>query len=376
VVDVKSAIARLGLGGTSARPDAESQIEYLAWFSFPVTWAYISGPAPEVECRVPFKEMAPKPLTVSPSLTLAPIAPAPLPRNPISNDAAGADDGFRPTGSGARWEMMVPKMTRPPARPVATLSAAAAPALAPPAPKAPPVISAAAPVSAKTASLPIQFASPSFLLHTPEDQFVARYWPQIIYVVIAIVAIGCLMWGLSGPSPTVRSATSSAVNTASWSHLAVSPSGRSLTMYEPSRSESDYRMEFSWIPDAAGVGWVFRSRDGDNYYAARLSLQQRGADGVLVEEHFSILGGAESAHARKVIPLANTAGLVKVHMDAIGPAFRLFVEDKPADNWTDARLGAGALGFYADGDHLPKLLALSLTFINNSVSRTAVVPLP
>ena len=135
-------------------------------------------------------------------------------------------------------------------------------------------------------------------------------------------------------------------------------------------------MEFSWVPDAAGVGWVFRTRDGHNYYAARLSLQQRGADGVLVAEHFSVLGGAESAHSRKVISLGNPAGLLRIHMDAAGPAFKLFVEDKPADSWTDARLDTGALGFYDDGNHLPKLLALSFTFIKDSVSRTALVSLP
>ena len=149
-----------------------------------------------------------------------------------------------------------------------------------------------------------------------------------------------------------------------------------MTVYEPSRTESNYRMEFSWVPNAAGVGWVFRTRDSNNYYAARLSLQQRGANGVLVAEHFSVLEGAESAHSRRAIPLANPAGMTKFHMDAIGSAFKLFVEDKPADSWTDARLKSGALGFYGDGDHLPKLLALSFTFIKNSVSRTSVVPLP
>ncbi len=147
-------------------------------------------------------------------------------------------------------------------------------------------------------------------------------------------------------------------------------------MYEPSRAESDYRIEFSWVPDTAGVGWVFRSRNENNYYAARLSLQQRGSSGVLVAEHFTVLGGAESAHARKSIPLANKAGMVRVHMDAIGPAFKLFLENNAADNWSDARLTSGALGFYDDGDHLPKVLALSFTFIKNQVSRTSVVSLP
>jgi hypothetical protein len=147
-------------------------------------------------------------------------------------------------------------------------------------------------------------------------------------------------------------------------------------MYEPSRSEADYRMEFSWVPDAAGVGWVFRTRDSNNYYAARLSLQQQGADSILVAEHFGVLEGTESAHSRKVIPLKNATGLIKVHMDAVGSGFKLFVADNLADSWTGTRLETGALGFYDDADHLPKLLALSFTFIDNGVSRTSVVPLP
>ena len=135
-------------------------------------------------------------------------------------------------------------------------------------------------------------------------------------------------------------------------------------------------MEFSWVPDAAGVGWVFRTRDANNYYAARLSLQQQGAESVLVAEHFGVLDGTENAHSRKVISLKNAATLIKVHMDAIGSTFKLFVEDDLADSWTGTRLNSGALGFYADGAQLPKLLALSFTFIDNSVSRTAAVPLP
>jgi len=373
VVDVKSAIARLGLGATSPRPSAESQIEYLAWFRFPVTWSYICGPAAES-----VSEVALKPPPASPSLTLAPVIPAPLSRSPVPLDVVGAEDGSRPTGSTMRWEMMVPKMTRPPARPVASLSAATAPALPASAPKAAPVIPPASPVSAKaaTATRPIQFVAPSFSLHTPEDQFVARYWPQMVFAVIAIVATGCLIWGLSGPSPAAHSATSSAANAASWSRQPVSPPGRTLTVYEPSRSESDYRMEFSWVPDASGVGWVFRARDSNNYYAARLSLQQRDGESVLVSEHFGVSEGTENPHSQKVIPLHNTTALIKVHMDAIGSAFKLFVEDDLADSWTGTRLETGALGFYADGDRLPKLLALSFTFIDNSVSRTAVVALP
>ncbi len=373
MVDVKSAIALLELGPMPPQPDAESQIEYLAWFRFPITWTYIGGPEPEVQ--------SPKAALAPLSLTLAPGAPLLPSRNPVAFDASGPEDGLLPTGSSARWEMMVPKMAYPPARSVVNLSAAASPALAAPAPQEAcspaPAISQAPLVSAKTsgASVSGQFALP-FLLRTPEDQFLARYGRQIVFAAIAIVAVCCLAWGLASPSSSARNATSSPVNATSWSHQSVSPPGRSLTLYEPSRFESDYRMEFSWVPDSAGVGWVFRTRDENNYYAARLSLQQRAASGVLVAEHFSVFAGAESPHSRKVIPLPNNAGLLRVHMDALGPAFKLFLENDPADSWTDARLNSGAVGFYDDGARLPKLLALSFTFINNSVSRTTVVSLP
>ena len=375
MVDMKSTIAGFGLDPSFPPAEAESPIEYLAWFRFPVTWNYISCSSPVAE-----SEVAPRPVPASAPLTLAPRVPVPVPRGPKALEAERTEDDTRPATSAARWEMMVPKMTRPPARLEATVDAASAPALVapvPPAGPAPTPEESPATISAALISTPrvSQFA-PSFSLNNPEDHSLARRWPQIVFVAIAIAVIGGVLWGLSGPSGTAHGATSSPVKASIWLHQPASTPGRSLTLYEPSRAESAYRMEFSWIPDAAGVGWVFRTRDGNNYYAARLSLQQRGPVGVLVAEHFSVLGGAESAHSRKVIPLENPSRLLKIHMDAIGPAFKLFVEDQPADSWTDARFGTGALGFYGDGNHLPKLLALSFTFIKNPVSRTALVSLP
>jgi len=297
-------------------------------------------------------------------------------------NSAGVDEQLRADGSPARWEMMVPKMTRPAARPVANLeraAPAASDASTPeaahaPAPAIPPV----------TEIAPSQLVAPALSFDAQQPQFLLRRWPKIVFAAVAIAVIGGLMWGLS--SQSAPSATSPPVKIINWSHEPGAPSGRTLTVYEPSRGESNYRMEFNWVPDSAGVGWVFRTRDGNNYYAARLSLQPRATKGgvtagvltagILIAEHFSVFGGAEGAHSRKVIPLGAATGLVRVHMDAIGPAFKLFVEDNPADSWTDGRFNSGALGFYDDGDHLPKLLALNFTLIDKAVSRTALVSLP
>ena len=365
MVNVTSAIARIELGTTP--PDTESQIEYLAWFRFPVTWAFINDPESESD-----SEVTRTPPSAPPPLTRALILPVPVSAGQVSPDVRGGD-GLRAAVPSARWEMMVPKMTRPPARPVATLEHATQASLAPPTRQ--PVLAPAPAIPPVTASAPNEHVAPSLPFHEHEPPFLARQRPQMVFAAVAIVVIGGLMWGLSGPSQSARSAASPPVKAVNWSHQAA-PSGRSLTVYEPSRGESDYRMEFSWVPDSAGVGWVFRTRDANNYYAARLTLQQPAIKGVLMAEHFNVFEGAESVHSRKVVPLGAPTGLVRVHMDAIGPVFKLFVEDNPADSWTDARFNSGALGFYDDGDHLPKLLALSFTFIKNQVTRTAVASLP
>jgi hypothetical protein len=148
VVDVYSPTALLELDPMLPEPDAESQIEYLAWFRFPATWTYIGGPAREVQS--PKASLAPL------SLTLTPRVPVPPSRNAVAFDVVGPEGGLPPASSAARWEMMVPKIAQWPARSVANLSSAAPPALAAPAPKAAPTpapgISQTAPVSAKTSA--------------------------------------------------------------------------------------------------------------------------------------------------------------------------------------------------------------------------------
>ena len=358
MVDVKAAISRFTLGDQSD----STEIEYLAWFRFQVTWNYLSAGVAEVR-----PDSSPRPAPASSALTIVPAISAP-PARDVAVDSGRTENGVRPPTGAPRWEMVVPKMVRTPSQLPATFVAAAAPALK----SEPPVEAPAAPSPVSTSALPFPESAPtlhtpSFLLLKHDKQFQTRYWPYMAFAAIMIAAIGRSLWmpGPASPAPNLN-----------WSHQSISTPGKSITLYEPSRGQSDYRMDFSWVPDSAGVGWVFRTRDGNNYYAERLSLQPHASDSLLVAEHFSVFGGREGAHFQRVIPLPKHSGLVRVHMDAIGSEFKLFLENNPADSWYDSRLKSGALGFYADGDHLPKLLALSFTFINNQVTRTAVASLP
>jgi hypothetical protein len=160
-----------------------------------------------------------------------------------------------------------------------------------------------------------------------------------------------------------------------WTRRSLLPPGRLMSVYDPSRDESDYRIEFGWVPDERGVGWVVRTRDAGDYYAARVSLLQPRSS-VVVAEHFRVRGGIESAHSRRVVQLGNHASVVRVRMDAIGPAFTLSLQGSPVDYWTDEQLNSGAIGFYDERGLRPVIQSLRFTFIKKGVTQVAVASLP
>jgi hypothetical protein len=239
---------------------------------------------------------------------------------------------------------------------------------------------AAAPVTptladnAVKSSLPAEFSAPAFAL--PEQSRLARSWRMIALLAIIILAIGFTLWVHPDPATYRAEQVEESLNRGGWSRRSILPQGRMMSVYEPSREESDYRIEFGWVPDAKGVGWVFRTRDAGDYYATRISVLQPGARIVLVVEHFSVFGGVEGAHSRRIVPLGSSAGLVRVRMDAIGPAFTLSLQGSAADYWTDARLDAGPLGFYDERGQRPEVQSLRFTFVKKGAARTAVATLP
>jgi len=96
----------------------------------------------------------------------------------------------------------------------------------------------------------------------------------------------------------------------------------------------------------------------------------------VVVEHFSVFGGVEGAHSRRLVLLGNGVGLVRVRMDAIGPTFTLSLQGSAADYWTDARLDSGPLGFYDERGQRPEVQSLRYTFVNRGAARTAAATLP
>jgi hypothetical protein len=280
-----------------------------------------------------------------------------------SNDAL-KPSGAAPSGPDAKWEMVIPKMARPAAaRPQRSLEKAAPPPSSRP---SPPITAA---VETPTE---ISFYAGS------EASFLPRRW-KVLGLSVAVVLVGCVIAWIRPAGNSASVSESASVAPGTWSRRMAYVVGgkqpREILIYSGSEDVKNYRIEFSWVPDSRGVGWIFRGTDSANYYAANIRLIQPGARPSLSAEHFTVVKGVEGPHSRRVITLDRAPGQVQVRMDANGPAFTLYLQGNPTDYWTDERFETGSLGFYAERGERPVLQALRFTFFKKSGLQTVVTSL-
>ena len=344
-----------------------------ATFRFPVTWSYLTEvphqarPTPGSD-HVNSNQATPLPspptsVKPTPAASAVPVLmPAQKPAQTLKSSEP------RASGPEATWEMVIPKMARPnaarppraleqPARRVTQLSAR--------------------PDTAGTEAAVMTPTEVSFYTGS-EASFVPRRL-KVVSLSVAVVVVGCVI-ALVRPGGEAESASGSAPTAAgTWSrrtaYVVGAKTPRDILVYSGSEDVKNYRIEFSWVPDTSGVGWIFRGTDSANYYAANLRLIQAGATPSISAEHFAVVKGVEGAHSRKVITLGRTRGQVLVRMDANGPAFTLYLQGSPADYWTDVRFEAGSLGFYGERGERPVLQALRFTFFRKSGLQTVVTSL-
>jgi hypothetical protein len=258
--------------------------------------------------------------------------------------------------------MVIPKMVRP-----ITLRMASRTPRALPQPAQPQI-----PAAAAEAPMEISFYAGS------EASFLPRRWKVLGLSAAAVVMVCAIAWVRPG-SDASSASDSAPPATGTWSrrtaYVVGSKDPREILVYSGSEGVKNYRIEFAWVPDPQGVGWIFRATDSANYYAAKLRLLQAGATPMLSSEHFAVIKGVEGAHSRKIVTLGRTASEVLVRMDATGPAFTLYLQGTPADYWTDGRFESGSLGFYQERGERPVLQALRFTLFKKSGLQTVVTSL-
>ena len=139
--------------------------------------------------------------------------------------------------------------------------------------------------------------------------------------------------------------------------------GRHVTMYRPSLTLSDYRIEFQARIENKSIGWVFRAANPDNYYV--MKIQQ--VAGRLELARFQVIDGSEKQAGSVRLPAdIHPDALLTIRVDARGPRFATFVQGQSVDLWTDEQLKSGGVGFLNDRGERAHIQSVQISYLSGA----------
>ncbi len=137
---------------------------------------------------------------------------------------------------------------------------------------------------------------------------------------------------------------------------------REISILRPSLNLSDYRIEFQAQMEGKAIGWVFRAKDGKNFYVAKLEVVTPGLEPKVAVVHFAVVNGQAQPHVQTPLPMkVHIDTIYRIRFDAVGDHFSTWVQDEKVDDWTDDHLKIGGVGLYSDrGETMPRPRSVSV----------------
>ena len=127
-----------------------------------------------------------------------------------------------------------------------------------------------------------------------------------------------------------------------------------ISVLAASMSLTDYRMEFQAQIENKALGWIYRARDGKNYYVSKLEIVKPGLDPAVALIRFAVINGEEQPRSQFPLTIpVHLDTLYNIRFDAVGDHFTTYVQDQKVDDFTDDRIKTGGVGLY--NEHGEKL---------------------
>ena len=122
-----------------------------------------------------------------------------------------------------------------------------------------------------------------------------------------------------------------------------------LAVFRPTVDLTDYRFEFLGEIDQKALGWAFRAKDLNNYYAMKFVVVKPGPLPLIHMVHYAVINGKEGRHVDTPLPLTARADMLyRIQVNVRGSDFTVMAQGQIVDFWSDSRLTSGGVGFFCN----------------------------
>jgi hypothetical protein len=143
-----------------------------------------------------------------------------------------------------------------------------------------------------------------------------------------------------------------------------------LRLWKDSLSLTNYNIEFVGEIEQKGLGWAYRAKDAKNYYASKIVITKPGPLPMADLVRYAVVNGVERARASVPINMAlRRDTLYRVQMTVKGSDFSTALNGQMVDSWSDEKLRAGGVGFFAENGESASLRYVQITDKDTVIGR-------
>lgn len=143
-----------------------------------------------------------------------------------------------------------------------------------------------------------------------------------------------------------------------------------LRLWRESLGMSDYQLEFLTQVERKGFGWTYRATDERNFYAGKLAVTKPGPLPKVDLVRYAVVDGDEGPRVSQAVPLVlREDTLYRVVVAVRGSNFSTTINGKMVDTWSDRRLAAGGVGFFAERGELATLRWVTISHRDDLLGR-------
>jgi len=122
-----------------------------------------------------------------------------------------------------------------------------------------------------------------------------------------------------------------------------------LALFTPTKTFTDYRLEFFSRIESTSMGWAVRARDENNYHAMKFTVVEAGLRPIIAIVHYNVIEGRASRPAQTPLNvMVHNNQPIQVAVNVRGNRFVTSVDGEEIDTYINDVLPAGGVGFFSD----------------------------